>query len=99
MATHRPYQSRQDAKRIPQQEAGNVSASSYMGTQNVQGKLATYTPFIRETDEPAVEMNKETMDRYRPELAKHYYDPRRYATYLQQLGVAYPPPLPPAPAR
>jgi aminobenzoyl-glutamate utilization protein B len=67
--------------------------------ENVQGTLATYTPFIRETDEPAVEMNKETMDRYRPELAKHYYDPRRYATYLQQLGVAYPPPLPPAPAR
>jgi aminobenzoyl-glutamate utilization protein B len=67
--------------------------------ENVQGKLATYTPFIRANDEPAVQMNKETMDRYRPELEKHYYDPRRYATYLQQLGVAYPPPLPPAPAR
>ncbi|HUQ52113.1 MAG TPA: peptidase dimerization domain-containing protein, partial [Gammaproteobacteria bacterium] len=65
---------------------------------NVQGKLATYTPFIRETDEPVVQMNKETMDRYRPELAKHYYDARKFDNYLEQLGVAYPPALPPAPA-
>ena len=35
------------------------------------------------------------MDRFRPELAKHYYDARKYDSYLEQLGVQYPPPLPP----
>jgi aminobenzoyl-glutamate utilization protein B len=60
---------------------------------NVQGKQATYVPLIRPGDEPATHFNQETMDRFRPELAKHYYDPRKFKTYLEQLGVAYPPPL------
>ena len=62
--------------------------------EEVQGTYATYTPYIREGDEPVVAMNKDTMDRYRPELAKHYYDARRFKTYLDQLGVAYPPAMP-----
>ena len=28
------------------------------------------------------------------ELKKFYYDPTKYKTYLEQLGVAYPPPMP-----
>jgi aminobenzoyl-glutamate utilization protein B len=62
--------------------------------EDVQGKYATYTPYIRETDEPVVSMNKDTMDRFRPELARHYFDARKFKTYLEQLGVAYPPPMP-----
>jgi aminobenzoyl-glutamate utilization protein B len=64
---------------------------------DVQGKQATYEPLIRAADKPVVSMNKETMDRYRPELAKHYYDSQKYGTYLEQLGVEYPPPMPAAP--
>ena len=30
------------------------------------------------------------MDRFRPELRKFHYDPSRYSTYLEQLGIAYP---------
>ena len=30
------------------------------------------------------------MDRYRPEMRKFYYDPTRYKTYLEQLGIKYP---------
>jgi aminobenzoyl-glutamate utilization protein B len=30
------------------------------------------------------------MDKYREEMRKHYYDPTRYRTYLEQLGVEYP---------
>jgi aminobenzoyl-glutamate utilization protein B len=63
--------------------------------ENVQGKQAEYSPFIRPTDEPVVETNKETMDRYRAELAQHYYDARKFSTYLEQLGVPYPPAMPP----
>jgi len=37
---------------------------------------------------------EETMDRFKPELRKYYYDPTRYKSYLEQLGVQYPPPMP-----
>ncbi|MCC7415725.1 MAG: hypothetical protein IT176_01190, partial [Acidobacteria bacterium] len=40
----------------------------------------------------------ETMDKFRPELKKYYYDPTKYKTYLEQLGIQYPPPMPAAPA-
>jgi aminobenzoyl-glutamate utilization protein B len=66
----------------------------------VQTKTRKYQPLIRPQDKPATWLNKEVMDRYRPELKKFYYDPTKYKTYLEQLGVPYPPPMPPAnPAR
>jgi aminobenzoyl-glutamate utilization protein B len=30
------------------------------------------------------------MREYRPELKKFYYDPARFDTYLEQLGIDYP---------
>ena len=35
-------------------------------------------------------MNAKTMEQYRPALAKFYYDPAKYKTYLEQLGITYP---------
>jgi aminobenzoyl-glutamate utilization protein B len=35
-------------------------------------------------------LNKETLERFRPELRKFYYDPSKYKTYLEQLGITYP---------
>ena len=58
--------------------------------RNVQTKEIKYEPLIRPQDKPAIEMNKAIMDRYRPELKKFYYDPSRYKTYLEQLGISYP---------
>jgi aminobenzoyl-glutamate utilization protein B len=58
--------------------------------RNVQTKTIKYEPLIRPQDKPAIELNKATMDRYRPELKKFYYDPSRYKTYLEQLGINYP---------
>jgi aminobenzoyl-glutamate utilization protein B len=60
--------------------------------QNVQGKQARYQPLIRPEDKPAIWLNKDTMEKFRPELRKYYYDPTRYPSYLEQLGVPYPPP-------
>jgi aminobenzoyl-glutamate utilization protein B len=57
---------------------------------NVQLKQRKYTPLIRPADQPAIWMNKATMDRYRPEMKKFYYDPAKYKTYLDQLGIKYP---------
>jgi aminobenzoyl-glutamate utilization protein B len=39
---------------------------------------------------PPVYLNKEKMERYGPELKKLRYDPSKYNTYLEQLGIQYP---------
>jgi len=58
--------------------------------RDVQTKDVQYEPLIGPDDQPAIWLNKETMERYRQEMRKHYYDPTRYKTYLDQLGIAYP---------
>jgi aminobenzoyl-glutamate utilization protein B len=57
---------------------------------DVQTKDVTYTPFLDRETPPPTWMNREVLERYRPELRKYYYDPARYRTYLEQLGIAYP---------
>jgi aminobenzoyl-glutamate utilization protein B len=42
---------------------------------NVQGKQRKYQPIIRPEDQPAITLNRESMERYRPALKKFYYDP------------------------
>jgi aminobenzoyl-glutamate utilization protein B len=58
--------------------------------RNVQTKNMKYTPLIRPEDKPAIWLNEQTMAKYRPEMKKYYYDPTRYKTYLDQLGIKYP---------
>jgi len=55
-----------------------------------QTRTVKYEPLIRPQDTPAIEMNRDLMERYRPAMRKYYYDPSRYATYLEQLGIEYP---------
>lgn len=64
---------------------------------NVQGKQRTYEPLIRPQDRPAVWLNEDIMDTFKPELEQHYYDPTRYRSYLEQLNITYPPPMSPPP--
>ena len=61
--------------------------------KNVQTKEAKYTPLIGEGDKPAIWLNRKVMQEAKPELKKYYYDPAKYKTYLEQLGIAYPPKL------
>lgn len=58
--------------------------------RNVQTKDIHYQPLIGPEDQPAIELNKEKMDKFRPELEKYYYDPSKYKSYLEQLGIRYP---------
>jgi aminobenzoyl-glutamate utilization protein B len=58
--------------------------------KDVQTKNIKYTPLINPSDQPAVELNREKMERFRPELKKYYYDSSKYKTYLEQLGIQYP---------
>jgi aminobenzoyl-glutamate utilization protein B len=57
---------------------------------NVQTKTVKYQPFIAATDQPPTWLNQDIMARYRPEMRKFYYDPKKYKTYLEQLGIEYP---------
>jgi aminobenzoyl-glutamate utilization protein B len=58
--------------------------------KNVQTKDIHYETFLGPDDKPAIEMNKEKMEKFAPQLKKYYYDPARYKTYLEQLGIQYP---------
>jgi aminobenzoyl-glutamate utilization protein B len=62
--------------------------------ENIQAAAKKYKPLMRPEDKPAIWLNKETMDRFKPELRKFYYDASRYKSYLEQLGVQYPPAMP-----
>ena len=57
---------------------------------NVQTKTQKYLPMIGPSDKPAIEINADIMARYKPELSNYYYDPVRYPTYLDQLGIQFP---------
>jgi aminobenzoyl-glutamate utilization protein B len=57
---------------------------------DVQTKDMKYTPLIGPDDKPAIEFNKEKMAKFLPEMKKYYYDPAKYKTYLEQLGIQYP---------
>lgn len=49
-----------------------------------------YVPFVGDDDPPAIEKNRETMAEFKEQLEELYYDPARFDTYLDQLGVDYP---------
>ncbi|MBI4893425.1 MAG: amidohydrolase [Acidobacteria bacterium] len=63
------------------------AAKKYFAEQTKEIKWQSLIPVGQA---PPVAINKEKMDRVRPQLEKLRYDPSRYATYLEQLGVKYP---------
>ena len=67
-----------------------IVADAWTYFKDVQTKDVKYEPFIRPSDKPANTLNAEIMNRFRPELRKLYYDPSKYSTYLEQLGITYP---------
>ncbi|WP_235048442.1 amidohydrolase [Arcticibacter svalbardensis] len=64
------------------------SAKTYF--TDVQTKDTKYVPLISKTDKPAIHLNKKIMDEFRPEMKKFYYNPAKYKTYMEQLGIKYP---------
>jgi len=65
-----------------------VDAKDYF--ENVQTKEIKYKPFFAPTDKPPTWLNADIMAQYRPEMRKYYYDPKKFKTYLEQLGIEYP---------
>jgi aminobenzoyl-glutamate utilization protein B len=67
-----------------------VVAQAWSYFRDVQTKEIKYFPLMRPEDHPAIWLNKAIMEKYRPEMRKYYYDPSKYKTYLEQLGIKYP---------
>ena len=67
-----------------------IVADAWDYFNNVQTKETKYKPFFAPTDQPPIWLNAEIMAKYRPEMKKFYYDPKKYKTYLEQLGIKYP---------
>lgn len=58
--------------------------------RDVQTKTVQYQPLIRPGDKPAIWLNQKTMDLYRERMKNFYYNPAKYDSYLEQLGIQYP---------
>jgi aminobenzoyl-glutamate utilization protein B len=58
--------------------------------KNVQTRTQKYEALIRPQDTPAIELNREIMAKYREQMKKYYFDPTKYKTLLDQLGIKYP---------
>jgi aminobenzoyl-glutamate utilization protein B len=58
--------------------------------RDVQTKDVKYQPLVAPTDKPAIFLNEKKMAQYRDQMKKYYYDPSKYSTYLEQLGIKYP---------
>jgi aminobenzoyl-glutamate utilization protein B len=67
-----------------------VVAAAWDYFRTVQTRDQHYEPLIRPQDQPAIDLNREIMAKYREQMKKFYFDPTKYKTYLEQLGIAYP---------
>jgi aminobenzoyl-glutamate utilization protein B len=65
-----------------------ADAERYFQDEQLQSTI--YEPFIGADDAPPIEKNFEIMAEFKERLRPLYYDPSRYETYLEQLGVSYP---------
>ena len=67
-----------------------VITASWDYFNNVQTRTQKYEPLIRTQDQPAIELNREIMAKYREQMRKYYFDPTKFKTLLEQLGIQYP---------
>lgn len=68
----------------------SLVANAWKYFREEQSPNETYVPFISDDDEPAIEKNIRIMSEYKGRLQEFYYDPSKYDTYLEQLGIDYP---------
>jgi aminobenzoyl-glutamate utilization protein B len=64
-----------------------AAARQYFAEQTKDTKWRSLVP---EGTQAPIDLNREKMARFRPELRKLRYDPARYKSYLEQLGIQYP---------
>lgn len=67
----------------------NLVAAAAKYQQEVQFAKDKYDPVITKEDVPDIQLNRAVMERVRPSMEAGYYDPSRYSSYLEQLGINY----------
>ncbi len=55
-----------------------------------QTKEQSWVSLIPEGTPPPIHLNREKMERFRPQLERFRFNPEKYDTYLDQLGIRYP---------
>jgi aminobenzoyl-glutamate utilization protein B len=55
-----------------------------------QTKETKWKPLIPEGTTAPIDLNRDKMERFAPQLKKLRYDEEKYGTYLEQLGISYP---------
>ncbi|PYT32663.1 MAG: amidohydrolase [Acidobacteria bacterium] len=55
-----------------------------------QSKATRWQSLLPADAKAPIDLNREKMERFRPELRKLRYDPEKYKSYLDQLGIHYP---------
>ncbi|MCS6816232.1 MAG: amidohydrolase [Blastocatellia bacterium] len=55
-----------------------------------QTKEQSWVSLIPEGTPPPIHLNREKMERFRPLLERFRFNPEKYDTYLDQLGIRYP---------
>jgi aminobenzoyl-glutamate utilization protein B len=68
----------------------DLVAEAWRYHREVQTKEYQWVSLIPEGVTPPIFLNEDRMARFRPMLEGLKYDPSRYATYLEQLGITYP---------
>ena len=56
---------------------------------DVQTKDVKYQPILT-NEKPYIEMNADIMGEFRERMRPFYYNPKKYKTYLEQIGVTWP---------
>jgi aminobenzoyl-glutamate utilization protein B len=64
-----------------------AAAKTYFAEQT---KTVKWKSLIPESTPAPIYLNKDKMEKFRPELNKLRYDPSKYKTYMEQLGIEYP---------
>jgi aminobenzoyl-glutamate utilization protein B len=62
-------------------------ARKYFEKQTAETKWKSLIP---ENVSAPIDLNRERMAKFRPQLEKLRYDPSRYKSYMEQLGIRYP---------
>ncbi len=64
-----------------------ASARQYFAEQTSKEQWKSLIP---EGTKPPIDLNRDKMERFRPALNKLRYDPAKFGTYMEQLGIVYP---------
>ena len=73
----------------PADASPSSSTQAWDYFNNVQTKDVKYIPFITKDTPPPTHLNTKILAKYREQMKKYYYDPTKYKTYLEQLGIKY----------